>query len=67
MIEDVKSLKSYVRSKDALEISSEQSTRQKQNLDICYRRLDDSLRQVATNRVAREEGEIKAASGPAHV
>ena len=62
MVEGVKQLKSYMRSKDILEISSEQGRRQKENLAICYRKLDDTLRQVATDGIAREAAKDRVTS-----
>ena len=59
MVEGIKNLKSYMRSKDLLEVSSDQSRRQKENLAICYRKLDDTLRQVATDGIAREAARDK--------
>ena len=62
MVEGVKHLKSYMRSKDILEISSDQSRRQKENLAICYRKLDDTLRQVATDGIAKEAAKDRVTS-----
>lgn len=59
MVEDVQNLKSYVRSTNVLEISSDQSRRQRENLEICYRKLDDSLGQVAIDGVAKEAARDK--------
>lgn len=54
MVEGVKKLKSYERSTDVLEISSEQSRKQKDNLENCYRKLDGFLMKVANDVVAGE-------------
>ena len=62
MVEGVKHLKSYMRNKDILEISSDQGGRQKENLGICYRKLDDTLRQVAIDGIAREAAEDRVTS-----
>ena len=59
MVEGVKNLNSYMRSKDVLEISSDQTRGQKANLAICYRKLDDTLRQVAIDGIAREAAKDK--------
>ena len=54
MVEGVKNLKSYVPSTDTLEISSDQSPRQKENRETCYRKLDSFLMQIANDVVAKE-------------
>ena len=54
MVEGVKKLKSYVRDTDTLEISSDQSPRQKENRSSCYRKLDDTLEQIAKDVIAKE-------------
>lgn len=59
MIEGVKNLKSYELSTDILEISSDQGGIQKENREICYQKLDGSLRQIATDYVAREAAKNK--------
>ncbi len=64
MVQAVKNLKSYVRNKDILEISSDQSRRQKENLKTCYQKLDGSLIQVATDGVAKEVADHRATLSP---
>ena len=59
MIEGVKNLKSYERSTDILEFSSDQGGMQKENREICYQKLDGSLRQIAADHVAREAAKDK--------
>ncbi len=49
----VSKLTSYVRDTDTLEISSDQSPSQKENRESCYRKLDDTLEQIANDAVAR--------------
>ena len=63
MVEGVRSLQSYNKSKDALVISSDQRAKQKDNLKICYRELDGLLKQVATAGVAREAATHEATFG----
>ena len=60
MVQAVKNIKSYVRNKDILEVSSDQSTRQKENLKTRYRKLDGSLIQIATDAVAKEAADYRA-------
>lgn len=63
MVESVKKLKSYVRDRDTLEISSDQSPSQKENRESCYRKLDDILEQIANDAVAREALKDRATAG----
>ena len=67
MVEGVKKLGSYTPIKNVLEITSDDSRKRKENEDICYRKLESTLKELAVEIVAREDAEAaKTAKGSSH-